>query len=136
MVFLQARRWKNGRSKYLDEWPDIYYSCHIIENLGAGIAPWNYSQYQIFEKNGHIKINNENLIFYHFHQFKIFSDNSFFRLGDIYKSNAKEPDSIYSKYEKRLKIQLNKIRKIDPDFNDGMGLDNHHFCKFIKNVFT
>ena len=39
-----------GDQKYLDEWPDLYSSCHIIENMGAGIAPWNYCQYEISKK--------------------------------------------------------------------------------------
>ena len=42
---------KMGDQKYLDEWPDKYDSCHIIKELGAGIAPWNYSQYEILKND-------------------------------------------------------------------------------------
>ncbi|MGO8085215.1 hypothetical protein [Rhizobium leguminosarum] len=33
-----------GDQKYLDEWPDLYANCHIIEHPGAGVAPWNYEK--------------------------------------------------------------------------------------------
>ena len=48
--FYKLEDGKMGDQKYLDEWPDQYASCHIIENMGAGIAPWNYSQYEILKK--------------------------------------------------------------------------------------
>ena len=58
---------------------------------GAGIAPWNYSKYNISQEGNMIKVNNENLIFYHFHQFKILENNNFYRLCEIYtiKKRAK-----------------------------------------------
>ena len=34
-----------GDQKYLDEWPALYKSCHVLQHPGAGIAPWNYAQY-------------------------------------------------------------------------------------------
>lgn len=130
--FYKLEDGKMGDQKYLDEWPDLYESCHIIENLGAGIAPWNYSQYEINKKGNHIKINNENLIFYHFHQFQILSEKSFFRLGEIYKSNAKEPNNIYVKYEKEILNSIKIIRGIDPNFSDGINPNNNFFIKFLK----
>lgn len=131
--FYKLEDGKMGDQKYLDEWPDLYSSCHIINNLGAGIAPWNYSRYKISKMDNNIKINDENLIFYHFHQFKINSEKSFFRLGDIYTSNAKEPNNIYNEYEKEIKNTLKIIREIDPLFNYGIGFDNDLFLiKLLK----
>ena len=28
-----------GDQKYLDSWPNTYSNCHIIREIGAGIAP-------------------------------------------------------------------------------------------------
>ena len=67
-----------GDQKYLDSWPNTYQNCHIIREIGAGIAPWNYSKYDICKKDGKIRINNKKLIFYHFHQFKILHNNKFY----------------------------------------------------------
>ena len=111
---------KMGDQKYLDEWPNIYNSCHIIKDFGAGIAPWNYSQYEIKKKIDKITINGEDLIFYHFHQFQILKNYKFFRLGEIYTSNKKEPESIYEIYEKNILSTISDIRKVDKDFSDGI----------------
>ena len=97
-----------------------YISCHIIKNLGAGIAPWNYSQYQISANNNSIRINNKNLIFYHFHQFQLLENNKFFRLGEIYSSNKEEPFPIYESYENQLLVAIDNIREIDDNFNHGI----------------
>ena len=131
--FYKLEDGKMGDQKYLDEWPYLYSSCHIIENPGAGIAPWNYCKYDIFEKDDYIKINNENLIFYHFHQFKILSEKSFFRLGKIYKSNAEEPNSIYSIYEKEIIKSIKIIREIEPNFKNGIVSNNFNFfIEYLK----
>jgi len=130
--FYKLEDGKMGDQKYLDEWPDLYASCHIIENEGAGIAPWNYSQYEIHKKDNQIKINNENLIFYHFHQFQILTENRFFRLGDIYKSKAKEPNNIYTQYENKILNTIKLIREIYPNFDDGIIQNNNLF--FIDSV--
>ena len=123
---------KMGDQKYLDDWPYKYNSCHIIKNSGAGIAPWNYSQYDIRIEDNKIKINGENLIFYHFHQFQILYNNKFFRLGDIYTSQKKEPEIIYNIYEKEIMKSLAKIRNINPNFEDGIKKRNIFFSEIIK----
>ena len=130
--FYKLEDGKMGDQKYLDDWPELYSSCQIIENMGAGIAPWNYSQYEIFEKNGHIKINNENLIFYHFHQFQLLKKNKFYRLGEIYTSHKKEPNEIYKRYEEQIISSLKQIREIDADFDCGIIKSNNFFKQKIK----
>jgi len=61
-----------GDQKYLDNWP-VKYKTHIniIQNMGAGVAPWNLERYSLVEgeKTGvcvdkHYEIP---IIFYHFH---------------------------------------------------------------------
>ncbi len=63
---------KMGDQKYLDAWPDLYPSCHILMHPGAGIAPWNYSQYHFdVNQEGQITVEGALLVFYHFHQFQL-----------------------------------------------------------------
>ena len=132
--FYKLEDGKMGDQKYLDEWPTKYNSCHIIKVLGAGIAPWNYSQYEIRNKHPEIKINGENLIFYHFHQFQILKKNKFYRLGEIYTSYKKEPDAIYVRYEEQLISSLNQIREIDEGFDYGINTSHNIFKEKIKLV--
>ena len=112
---------KMGDQKYLDKWPERYSSCHILLNSGAGIAPWNYAQYE-FAKDiqGNITVDGTPLIFYHFHQFQLLTHGRFDRLSSFYTSECPEPGPIYEIYEAELVKLLAEIRKIDPGFNDGL----------------
>ena len=123
---------KMGDQKFLDEWPNKYKSCHIIDELGAGIAPWNYSQYDIKKEDSQITINGKRLIFYHFHQFQILKNNKFFRLGYIYTSHKKEPELIYKSYENKISNTLLEIRNIDKNFEGGIIQNSNFFKEKIK----
>jgi len=108
---------KMGDQKYLDDGPDSYKNCHIVQHLGAGVAPWNYSQYE-FSKNslGLISVNSLPLIFYHFHQLQMLPSGKFDRLSSFYTSESKEPDLVYKTYENALMAALNRVLLIDPEF--------------------
>lgn len=110
-----------GDQKYLDQWPEAYDGLHILENIGAGVAPWNYSQY-VFDHDarGSISVDNKPLIFYHFHQFQLLSDGNFDRLSGTYKVVASEPETVYKIYEIELMEVLKKVRLLRPNFSAGI----------------
>jgi len=58
---------KIGDQKYLDDWTSRFKGVHVLQHLGGGVAPWNVQQYKLEEKSFE-------LIFYHFHGFKILSN--------------------------------------------------------------
>lgn len=58
---------RNGDQKYLDAWPAKFSHLKVIEQIGAGVAPWNVGQYKISEKADGVYINGQPLIFYHYH---------------------------------------------------------------------
>lgn len=59
--------------KYLDEWPELYGDhLAIVENLGAGVAPWNWSSFPVTKAENSLRIGGDALIFYHFHGVKLF----------------------------------------------------------------
>lgn len=112
---------KMGDQKYLDEWPEIYSSCHILMHPGAGIAPWNYAQYHFGKDTaGQITVESAPLIFYHFHQFQLLRNGTFDRLSASYKSECAEPVAVYEAYEAELKKCLSDVRTIAPEFNGGL----------------
>jgi hypothetical protein len=112
---------KMGDQKYLDEWPGRYSSCHILMHPGAGIAPWNYAQYQ-FDRDaaGRITVQGSPLIFYHFHQFQLLDNGSFDRLSTFYTNERPEPEPIYATYEADLNARLAEVRRLVPDFKAGL----------------
>lgn len=131
---------KFGDQKYLDIWPEKYNSIHIIENLGAGVAPWNVQQFIVTQSQKLILINKKTnkylpIIFYHFHGLnfsyknkkieikssKFFLDNKV--KNDIYIPYVKKLFDIEKKinssaiyYEKIIFKKLNFIIKILLEF--------------------
>lgn len=62
-----------GDQLYLDQWPEKYNCIHILDNEGAGVAPWNINRYRyagtdskgirmICDRKKQVR-----LFFYHFH---------------------------------------------------------------------
>lgn len=112
---------KMGDQKYLDEWPERYNTCHILEHPGAGIAPWNYAQYTFgHDHSGQITVQGSPLIFYHFHQFQLLENGKFDRLSTFYTAECQEPDTIYNVYENELKTVIAEVRQQFPEFKGGL----------------
>jgi hypothetical protein len=110
-----------GDQKYLDRWPSEYSGLHILQHPGAGIAPWNYSQYR-FERDGQgtINVNRSPLVFYHFHQFQLLANGSFDRLSGSYRAMGLEPELVYEAYEAAIISVLKEVRALQPGFSAGM----------------
>jgi hypothetical protein len=56
-----------GDQKYLDQWPQKFPNCVISKHPGANVAQWNIPGRTLSVVNGAFYINNDPLIFYHFH---------------------------------------------------------------------
>lgn len=110
-----------GDQKYLDKWPQKYKNLHILQHLGAGVAPWNFGQYR-FDQNtqGTPTAEGTALIFYHFHQFQLLSNGSFDRLSAAYTTMGPEPEFVYATYEQALTALLYEVRALRPGFSSGM----------------
>jgi len=110
-----------GDQKYLDEWPQRYPHLHILQHVGAGVAPWNYAQYRFgHDSPGRIMVDGKPLIFYHFHQFQLLDNGGFDRLSTFYTSECPEPGAIYGAYEAALKSVLSDVRAVSPGFSAGL----------------
>ncbi|MGC9031664.1 MAG: glycosyl transferase [Minisyncoccia bacterium] len=114
-------RYENGKfgdQKYLDEFPKLFPFVKIIQHKGVNVAPWNISSYEIGKENNTIYINNEPLIFYHFHRFYILDKEKYIEASRYYvPKDAKK--SIYQPYWEEIKSIMNLVKNIDPEFNFG-----------------
>lgn len=113
--FAYADGERYGDQKYLDSWPDDYGdSVCIIDNIAAGVAPWNFTQYS-FEP-GPIKetplINGAPLVFYHFHQFKKMRFGLFSHCSFFYARGKTTPKAVYRAYEQKLNAAHDKVARI------------------------
>lgn len=59
-----------GDQKYLDDWPERFAGVHILQNVGAGLAPWNVANYSYAYDSGHLQVQGTPLVFFHFHGFR------------------------------------------------------------------
>lgn len=119
--FHQLEQDRMGDQKYLDQWPGKYCNLHILQHLGAGVAPWNYSQYHFGrDGEGQITVDDVPLVFYHFHQFQLLSNGRFDRLSDAYRAMGPEPLEVYEVYEVALASALLDVRRLRAGFAAGM----------------
>ncbi len=148
---------KMGDQKYLDSWPYMFDGVYICRNTGAGLAPWNLLNYQyntIPQSSGYkISVDNTPLIFFHFHDLKYLSNNSWYLGGYDVPDFASQ--FIYQPYIKTLlaineqlqtqypgidtlyTIDINTVRDFDLKFRVGSYIMEvkKSFGKFITNAF-
>lgn len=88
-----------GDQKYLDDWTADFEKVHVLQHVGAGVAPWNITRYYyvkseagniILQEKGSDK--NVELIFYHFHNLK-FESEKIVKLG-IYNRPGRVDDAL------------------------------------------
>lgn len=95
-----------GDQKYLDGWPQRFKSVHVLEHLGGGVAPWNVQQYDLIPSHdNHLKMKFKgnvvfDLVFYHFHGVKFYS-NSQVDFGGYFLDKTIK-NKIYHPYVKKI----------------------------------
>lgn len=68
--YAQYEDGKFGDQKYLDDWPTRFSNVAVLQHKGTGVAPWNLAQYRISSNHDSVTIDDEPLIFFHFHSLK------------------------------------------------------------------
>jgi len=71
-------RYEDGKyadQLYLDQWPKLFQGFKEFTNHGANVAAWNVRNYKFSYRNNTIYVDNDPLIFYHFHGFKKVTNN-------------------------------------------------------------
>jgi hypothetical protein len=104
---------KFADQKYLDEWPNLYKNLVILQHKGAGLAPWNWSQYQFeINKDDKLKVDNDPLVFYHFHGIKILTPCIIYHGLDNYKVMPKKYlNWFYINYINQMKETINWLEQ-------------------------
>lgn len=112
---------KFGDQMYLNDWTTRFKKVHELQHLGGGLAGWNISQYDFFKDKekfyGIEKTTGKkfNVIFYHFHYLKYYT-NGKLQLGPrIISEGAKE--FFYKPYLKELDEIKMKILQINPNID-------------------
>ena len=53
--------------KYLDDWPTRFPGVVVLQHKGAGLGPWNITDYSLRLDNGHVTVDSHPLVLFHFH---------------------------------------------------------------------
>ncbi|NCB71844.1 MAG: glycosyl transferase [Clostridia bacterium] len=94
-----------GDQKYLESWTSDYSCVHELQHLGGGVAPWNISQYSLFDESKKILRYKQSafpLVFYHFQNIRYLP----FNLVNL-RSGTKDrklKNAIYLPYLKHIEM--------------------------------
>jgi hypothetical protein len=127
--YLRAEDGKMGDQKYLDDWTTRFQNVCVLENKGAGLAPWNIMRYNLKQVGDRIFVDEDELIFYHFHFFKIYSK-SLFNLSNFELSNDHKK-LIYITYIRSMGDTIRYVEEFDESFHKGY---SHFRFSNIKEI--
>lgn len=99
----------------IDSWPIKFPGVKVIENPGAGVAPWNVSGYKLGQSNGVPTVDGMPVVFYHYHQYGRFVSGAH-ELGS-YPMSEEVVDLFYRPYVNALRRAERAVSDIDPSFN-------------------
>jgi hypothetical protein len=134
--FNRLEEGRMGDQKYLDEWPERYSSLCILQHAGAGVAPWNFANYEIEKRGNGITVDGAPLVFYHFHQMQMHRFGRFDRVANLYRVEKLPPEAVYAEYEEALRAAVRKVRTVAPGFDDGLqSIALWIVRRFIQNYF-
>lgn len=114
---------KFGDQKYLDTWTTEFEGVHEMQHLGGGMAPWNMQQFEFKIENGKITVKQKStgkkfdLVFFHFHGLKLFSDNIVSYTGDKYEMDLDVKQILFEPYTKELLKVGKTLKKELPNAN-------------------
>ena len=109
-----------GDQKYLDQWTTKFKQVHELQHIGAGLAPWNFANYSISERDNQIYVDDKKLIFYHFHSFRMLKNKDFVPMPSVYTEFDPVPDGIYCRYNAALLNSLSEIQTTHANFSAGI----------------
>jgi tetratricopeptide (TPR) repeat protein len=113
---------KYGDQLYLNNWPKKFSGVVVLQNIGAGVAPWNHIQYEFSKnENGNIFVNGSPLVFYHFHSLTFVEPDIL--IPTIYLTNSLTTDLLnycFVQYANELHKTLKRVKEIVPGYRFGL----------------
>jgi hypothetical protein len=113
----RAEAGKFADQGYLNDWPERFQGVCVLDNPGINLALWNLEDSTLTLKGKNIFVNNQPLIFYHFHLFKTLSKRLFKSNIDIYsiQYNRILLWNIYQKYANEVFKISKRIKKVSSE---------------------
>lgn len=134
-----------GDQKYLDLFPKMFHHIYVDPGYTINVGKWNLRGKDVKCVDGKYKINNQNLIAYHFSGFRICSKKDFVWVDDpnIFAHDRFQKDAtvrkMYEDYQSALMEHIIAIEKTFPDFNgyasdDGSLIPQRHKLTLLDKI--
>jgi hypothetical protein len=111
---------KLGDQKYLDDWPDRFEGVHVLRHKGGGLAPWNITQYEIRGVDGRVLVDEDPLIFFHYHRVKLLKRGGYDWQPPGYFISATNRRLVYDPYLAALDAAVREVRAVNHRFSAGL----------------
>lgn len=111
---------KFGDQKYLDDWPARFESVHVLQHKGGGLAPWNASQYDVRRRNGSVFVDEQPLVFFHYHRVRMRENDKHDWHPPGYHVPRRTRRLVYPPYLRALDQALAEIQAVAPGFDRGI----------------
>ena len=106
------KRCEDGKfadQKYLDDWPTRFKNVGVIQHKGANLASWNIENYKVSKRSNKVWIDEQELIFFHFHAFKQLTKTIYGPGYHQTKANRLIRNNIYEQY---LRVYVNVCNEL------------------------
>jgi len=111
---------KLGDQKYLDDWPERFAGVHVLRHKGGGLAPWNITQYDVRETPRGIYVEDDPLVFFHYHRVRLLDDGKVLWRPSGYYISAENRRLVYDPHVEELRKAIDEVRRHVPDFSAGL----------------
>lgn len=99
----------------MDTWPARSPAVCVVQNSGAGVAPWNLSRYRIGGNRAAPTVDGLPVVFYHFHELAFMRDGVFFLSS--YPLGWDAIEIIYRPYLDEIATQWRLLRNQVPGYD-------------------
>jgi hypothetical protein len=110
---------KLGDQKYLDDWPERFAGVHVSRHKGCGLAPWNITQFDVHDTAEGIYVDEDPLIFFHYHRVRLLRHGYVWRPPGYYIS-PENRRLVYDPYLEELGQAVQQVQERVPGFSSGL----------------
>ena len=138
--FARLEDGKFGDQKYLDDWPARFQHVKVIEDPGAGMAPWNAARYEVsgnleagFQLRDIYSAERSQLVFYHFHALRFHFNSMLNLVGGGYSLSPFIIKHLYRPYIDAQVAYAKQIQSLYPAV-DPLGLSDPIWWKYYGTL--
>jgi hypothetical protein len=111
---------KLGDQKYLDDWPERFEGVHVLRHRGGGLAPWNVSQYRVRDEDGRTMVDDDPLVFFHYHRVRLARRGRHLWEPPGYAITPEQRALVYDPYLAAIDEAIALVRGVEPGFAAGL----------------